>query len=353
MKRNHAFQVILVVLTVFELVGCSSINLSAPQTTPPPLVVPRQITGNSLGLRVYWRVPFVGGMLTAKSDRVVYVAVANNIPHVRVLDATNGHLLWEVEEARGSGLLAVDDERVYFEDSYDVLLAYAMEDGRPLWQRPFAPHRGRSFDPHGDTLYIRQGGSGEDYLFTLDARTGEILNTESLWTADHFLVFARFPQFDLHILTVQDPFTLRAVDPATQQLRWQIEQKPGLFLMNLRWPPVLLNELLLLDVQGEVLALNAQNGEIVWRSHDLAHSPETELVTRAVMVGDSIYALREDARLVRMDARTGQETGYIRFSPSLTNANPYGGGNFPGLASDGRMLFVSFDDSQELIALGP
>jgi hypothetical protein len=54
-----------------------------------------------------------------------------------------------------------------------------------------------------------------------------------------------------------------------------------------------------------------------------------------------------------MDARTGHKTGNIQFVPPLLHDNPYGGGNFLGLASDGQMLFISFDDSQELIALGP
>jgi len=157
-------------------------------------------------LREYWRVPFdyVGGDLVATPGRVVYVDSVDNVPHVRVLDAANGDLLWEVVGEGGDNWVAADAERVYFEDSYDVLHAYAMEDGRPLWERQFSPYRGRwrSPDLHGDILYIRQGGSGEDYLYTLDARTGEILSTESLWTADHFLVFARFPQLELQILVV-------------------------------------------------------------------------------------------------------------------------------------------------------
>jgi len=124
-------------------------------------------------------------------------------------------------------------------------------------------------------------------------------------------------------------------------------------LQNLKWPPVLLDDLLLLDVRGEVLALDAQSGQIRWRSYDPAHSAETGFVTRVVMAGDTIYALRRDARLVRMDARTGQEMGYIQFAPPLFDDNPYGGSNVLGLAGDGQMLFVSFDDSQELIALGP
>ncbi|HDQ73896.1 MAG TPA: hypothetical protein ENN19_17635, partial [Chloroflexi bacterium] len=244
MRKRDALWNVLAVLAVVLVIGlgrCVPVGLFSTPTAVPTLVGPRRIADNTLGLREYWRAPFDHMYsLTATSGRVVYVDSVSNVSHVRVLDAANGDLLWEVVEEGWDNWVAADAERVYFEDSYDVLHAYAMEDGRLLWKRQFSPYRGRwrSPDPHGDILYIRQGGSGEDYLYTLDARTGEVLSTESLWTADHFLVFAQFSRFDLHILTVQQPFTLRAVDSVTQQTLWQIEQRPGLFLQNLRWPPV-------------------------------------------------------------------------------------------------------------------
>lgn len=360
MRKSGALWSVLAVVLVIWLGGCVPAELFSTPTAVPALVGSRQIVENTLGLREYWRVQFgyiVDDPVTT-SGRVVYIDSVNNVPHVRVLDAVNGNLLWEVVGENGGNWVAADAERVYFEDSYDVLHAYVMKDGRSLWERQFSPYRGRwrSPDLHRDILYIRQAGSGEDYLYTLEARTGEILSTESLWTADHFLLFARFPQLELQILTVQSPYTLRAIDPATRQIVWQVEEKPGLFLMPIRWPPVLLDNLLLLELDDdEVLALDAQSGQIRWRSLDPDHPEETRFATGtgAIIIEDTIYALREDARLVRMDARTGQETGYIQFAPPLSEHNPYGGGNVLGLAGDGQMLFVSFGDSQELIALGP
>jgi len=221
-SKGHTLWSVLALVLVFGLEGCFPVGLFSTPTPSPIPVGPRQIAENTLGLREYWRVPFayVGGDLVAAPGRVVYVDSVNNVPHVRVLDAANGDLLWEVVGERAAGWVAADADWVYFKNR-SILRAYAMEDGRLLWQRQFTPRRGHSFDPHGEMLYIRQGGSGEDFLYTLDARTGEIMSTESLWTADHFLVFARFPQFDLHILTVQPPFTLRAVDPVTQQTLWR------------------------------------------------------------------------------------------------------------------------------------
>ena len=357
MRRNHTLWRILVIVLALELGGCIPTELLPTPTTPPPSVEPRQIAENTLGLREYWRAPltsYVGGALAAVPGRVVYIDYVSDVPHVRVLDATNGGLLWEVVERHGHAWMAADAERVYLDDSHRELHAYDMEDGRQLWTRRFTPHRGRSYDPDGDKLYIRQGGAGEDFLYTLDAQTGDILSTESLWTADHILVFSRLPQVDIQFINVQNPITLRTVDPTTQKTLWQVERTPDLSIRNPRWPPVLLDDVLLIDIQSEVIAFDAQSGQVRWRTLDPVHSSETRLAAGAVMAEDSLYVLRRDARLVRLDARTGQEIGYIQFTPPLlSHDDVYWGGNWPGLATDGQMIFVSFDDSRELIALGP
>lgn len=352
MCRRRALWGILAVVLAIRLRECAPAGPFPTSTAVPPLVGPRRIAENTLGLHEYWRVAFgYIHSLEATLGRVVYIDAAKDVSYVQVREAVTGNLLWEVVGRGGGNWVTADNERVYFEDSYDVLHVYAVEDGRLLWERQFSPYRGRGRGPelHGDTLLVWQSGGGEDYLYTLDARTGEILRTESLWTADQFLVFARFPQLELQVFTVEFPYKLRAIDPATRQIIWQVEERPGFRFIG---RPVLVDNVLLL-LGEEVFALDAQNGQIMWYSPDHLQEPSFALGTRAVVIGDAIYAVREDARLVRMDARTGQETGYIQFAPPLSEDNPYGGSNVIGLAGNGQMLFVSFADSQELIALGP
>lgn len=357
MRRRRALWGILGILAVAlasRLRECAPAGFFSTPTAASPLVGPRQIAENTLGLREYWRVSFgYVYSLEATSGRVVYMDCPRDISHVRIHNAVTGNLLWEIA-GRGCNWVTADAERVYFEDDYDVLHVYAVEDGRLLWKRQFSLYRGRGRGPelHGDILYIWQSGGGDDYLYTLDARTGELLSTESRWTADHFLVVARFPELELQIFTVEFPYKLRAIDPATRQVMWQVEERPGFRFIG---SPRLVDDLLLLSRGEEVIALDAQSGQLRWRSYDPDRPEETwfALGTGAVIIGDTIYAVREDARLVRMDARTGQVTGYIQFTPPLSELNPYGGSNVVGLAADGQMLFVSFADSQELIALGP
>jgi len=139
---------VLVIALTFGLGGCAPTEMFSTPTPLPTPVRPRRITENTLELREYWRVSFdyVGDDLVATPGRVVYVDSVNNVPHVRVLDAATGDLLWEVVEGYGASWIAADIEWVYLKNR-SVLHAYAMEDGRLLWQRQFTPRRGHSFDP--------------------------------------------------------------------------------------------------------------------------------------------------------------------------------------------------------------
>ncbi len=61
----------------------------------------------------------------------------------------------------------------------------------------------------------------------------------------------------------------------------------------------------------------------------------------------SLYALRDDAVLVKLDITTGQLEEEIPFEPASTNFGKWA----YLLASDGEKVFVYFGDSQELFAL--
>ena len=73
------------------------------------------------------------------------------------------------------------------------------------------------------------------------------------------------------------------------------------------------------------------------------------MASNFVVANDSLYGIDLDARLVQRDIETGEELGYIQFTPERvdTSTNRY------RVAVDGEMVFVFFSDSQELIALGP
>lgn len=354
MSKGHTLWSALALVLVFGLGGCFPVGLFSTSIPSPTPVGQRRIAENTLDVHEYWRVPHtcLGGRwgLAAASGRVacLYYDPASTDLSVRVFDGANGTLLWEAPGQSGGGKVFAGAERVYFENNLE-LRAYDLEDGQQLWKRRLRGHIGHYFDPDVGELHILESGSGGPWmLYTLDARTGDVLSNESVSTDDSVL-FARFPQLDLYWGLARS--SLRAVDPTTQQTRWSVEDH-SLFSMP-NWPPVLLDDILLIDSGDEVVAFDTQSGQVQWRSFDSSRSPDTILVTGYVMVDGSPYALRRDARLVRWDARSGKETGYIKFTPPILPDISHGIGDFFSLAADGQMLFVSFDDSDELIALGP
>ncbi len=358
MSKSHSLWSVLALVLVTGLGGCLPSELfSTPTSTPTP-VRPRQIAKNTLGLHEYWRVPHtcLGGSqlmsLAAISGRVVcnYYDSASTDLSVRVFDAARGTLLWEAVGQPGTGKVTVDARRVYFENNLE-LHTYDLENGQQLWKMPLTGHRGHLYNPQGEKLDILESGSGVPWiLYTLDARTGDTLNSESVSTDDGFILFARFPQFDLYYGLLPHS-ALRAVNPVTHQVRWQITE-PGI-LSTPNWPPVLLEDVLLIDLVRAVIAFDAQSGQVRWRSNADPYGSELKslFATQAIVLNGSLYALGYDGRLVRLDPRTGRETGYIQFVPTLPDQSPID--KFFALATDGKMLFVSFDDSNELIALGP
>jgi outer membrane protein assembly factor BamB len=226
--------------------------------------------------------------------------------------------------------------------------AYDIENGQQLWDKS-VPIKAGEFHPDQGTLHVLEVGRGGPWmLYAFDGRTGDMLSSEALPTLDDFSLFARLPQFDLYH-GYEASLRLRAVDPVTQQVLWSVRD-PKIF-SALGWPPVVLDNVLLAE-GDEIVAFDMQSGRVRWRTGDPARTPHTPLLaTNVVVMNDSLYALRYDGRLVRLDPRTGQETGYIQFLPTLPDQSPID--KFFALATDGKMLFVSFDDSNELIALGP
>jgi outer membrane protein assembly factor BamB len=361
MSKSHSFWGVLVTALVLGLGGCFPIEpLPIPTASPPP-AGPRQIAKNTLGLHEYWRVPHTclgvppdhpPSSLAAVLGRVVclYYDPANNTHSVQVFEADRGSLSWEIPGKPSTGLESVfaDAKRVYFTSMFEIS-AYDLDNGKQLWDK-LVPIKGGLFHPDQEKLHVLENGRGGPWmLYTFDGRTGDMLSSESVPTDGDFILFAKLPQLDLY-LGFGAGLRLRAVDSVTRQVRWLVQDPKSLSAPS--WPPVLLDDVLLADQGQEIVAFDVQSGQVRWRSGNSASTPYNRLyAANAVVINGSLYALRYDGRLVRLDPKTGRETGYIQFMPPLPDRSPID--KFFALATNGKMLFVSFDDSNELIALGP
>jgi outer membrane protein assembly factor BamB len=109
------------------------------------------------------------------------------------------------------------------------------------------------------------------------------------------------------------------------------------------WPILQYDTLIISSGDGlkySLMAVDIENGRKLW---------ETEKVfgSNVILHKDSLYVLRNDAALVKLNLTTGQVEGEIPFEPASANFGEWA----YLLASDGQKLFVYFGDSQELFAL--
>jgi len=340
-------------MTRFTVVGicvaCLLVGGCIPGTTPRPTVPvlpPRQIAGSTLALREYWRIPASSRgsrrypSLAVSGGRVIFIQwnIGAYEGWVQVLSAQEGRVLWETSRGSFTSLTA-DDERIYLLSTSDsVVHCYALGDGRHLWTTRIAPHRIYNIYSYEGILYIHNVDDSE--IRYLDARTGVELQRVVLKTPEGFPLLGRFPGLDLY----RTPRTLRAVDTATQQVLWETEV-PLIWDTDSR--PFLAGDVFLVGDAETITAIEVESGRIQWTNWD--DREEKWLASNFVVMDGFVYALNYGNRLVQLDIETGQEMGHIRFAPPEVNPSEYR----YEVAADNGMVFISFNDSRELIALGP
>jgi outer membrane protein assembly factor BamB len=109
------------------------------------------------------------------------------------------------------------------------------------------------------------------------------------------------------------------------------------------WPVLRNNTLIISAGDGKryaLMAIDIENGHELWRTEKIFGS-------NVALYKNDLYALRNDAVLVKLAFATGQVQEEMPFNPPSID----GGLWAYCLASDGERLFVYFGDSQELFAL--
>lgn len=334
------YRVVWGLVIVIGLSGCLFTGTERPRSES------RHIGDNTLNLREHWRKsqisisgsPYGSPDLLVVHSRVIcrlYDSSKRSF-RLQVFDAANGGLVWDLQD-NGPYIAepAADAKRVYAMVSFKIR-AYDLNNGRRLWESQELPsHRSYDLRSDGQRLYVRD--TTKDNVYYLDVNTGETSSVSPLSTGDSFRLLAQFPQFDVHTSNR----AVRAVDRTTRKTLWTTDIGDIWTAPQL---PVLFDNVLLVGVWDQVFAIDVQTGQVKWRNQD------TPFASNFVVTDDGyLYALDYNARLVRFDVKTGQEKGHIQFTPPHTNVSE----KRYWVAGDGQMLFVSFEDSQELIALGP
>ncbi len=351
-ERPSLKMIIAVALISFTLFLLFRYALSQANPVPTP-TAPRAIVSASLPLREVWRSRGIvlggrgfGPRLSTAEGIVFFVNHSLGWPRARLqaLDASTGQLLWQAgtDNDNDNNLayeqsMAASQGRLFIAIDWNIR-AYDLSNGRLLWRTPgrLPEHTGYYVYPVGDKLtvystgYITEKRTDTDVFSVYNPATGELLErTEGEETGEGGLLW-RTTLVDYR----DDCRRLSAIDRAFGSVRWQIPEPHCVKF----WPDSADSVKVFSGGWGDLFAADIVTGEVLWRYPKKCQA-------YAVVMGDTVYAIREDGILVGINQKTGYEVGTLEFGPASKSDEV-----LTYLAADGKRLFVYFGDSQELIA---
>lgn len=292
------------------------VNTSWPQPDGYPTHA-MQHTQASGPLEIAWRTRIGDGSgrnqrLNARpviADGVVYLVDAQG--RVSAHDLQDGDERWDVQlrddslrEATGRGVIP------FFRNGEQVLTfggGLAFDSGR---------------------IFVHSGGM---FLVALDASSGE-----ELWRARTLTPFHSAPTVaDDRVFVSTDDNEMLALDAATGDVLWTHRSIAETARLLTAPSAAVLGEVVIAPYSsGEVAALRAQNGTVLWtdsltRAGGLTPlSTINDIAASPVVMGDHVYALSHSGTMAAFDLRTGERQWEL----------PAGGLHAPAVAGD--YLFV-------------
>lgn len=258
------------------------------------------------------------------------VAFRDGGGQVHVLDAGTGGGLWSA--AGFTGPIEVSDGILYTSSEDGVLHGLGLTSGEEIWsQQMNAP--AQSLTITGGVAYVGTTG-GEVFAIVL-------ADGSRPWRSIRLLsdLPSSMPITDgiLYASSLQPPGEpageLLAIDAASGEILWRFRSPSGRQVP----PGAVRDGVLYVGSESDGLyALNAANGEIIW------HVPDAPTVyTPVSLSGDSVIVPGADGDLLAYDAADGAERWRVR----------YGVGNNVGPAISGGLIFQA-DSAGTLFAFG-
>jgi outer membrane protein assembly factor BamB len=335
---------------VWLLLGAACEMTTAPVAAPTvtPLLPPRSIVNNSLGLVEQWRFltgpsngyPLTFSLISVTENRVLVSFFAGDNLEVHdsyltALSLEDGHVIWQTRfEDPDFGTIihdvALDPKarKIYLIYSFRVS-GFDLETGKQLWiTRDLGGHTAYRFEP-GVIDPVRLRSSASQYI-DIDPRTGKVLSRK---------------KFDEPLLTIRNEYVsisqvedkgLVGIDRSTGQQLWGYER------LRVEYLPVFVDDNVLAEHGSAIYRLfcfNAYTGETVWET-------EREYISNYAVSGKRVYAITQDGRLITLNLKNGQSIGEMKFGPEPTGI----GTKKFWITINEPYVLVYLDDSQELIA---
>ena len=303
-------------------VTSTALNLAAPVSTEwttraanPAHLMPHAALAGT-GLQRIWSAPI--GQPSGKRHRITSDPVVAG-GRVFTLDsraqvvatALSGGTAWIADlrpaAERGDGVsgggVSYEAGRVFVTTGYGELVALDAASGRVLWrQRVESPVSGAPTVADGVVYVAARNATG----WAVRASNGKVLWTVSGISAPSGVTGVAAPAVAGG--QVIFPFAsgqLLAVDTATGTERWNAQVggsrlgRAIAFIRDLTGDPVIAGNMVLAgSSSGRINAFDRDSGTTLWSGRDGANSP-------VVLAGGSVFAVNDQAELVRLDAQTG------------------------------------------------
>ncbi len=249
------------------------------------------------------------------------------LPHgeMSVLSGATGQLKWK-NQIDIVYSFAIGDGRLYA-GWFGHATAYNLEDGTLKWDMTegLPIHTGITVYYDAGKVYVIT----YNHLFVLNAQDGRVLRSFDYSTTRLEVVS------DETVFGVSSANVI-ATDAQSGATRWIKQVTP----LDGYLPPTLLQgTLYVLTWGGELMALDANTGELEWVAEDVQQA-----FSNVVEFNGIGYVLSKDGRLYGFDVATGRQIGVLTTSPDIA-ARIGGAPAIPSLAVVGNTLAVTFGDS--------
>jgi outer membrane protein assembly factor BamB len=287
----------------------------------------------------------VGGGLGV--DQTTLYAV-NGLARLVALDVASGKEIWSRDIGTpGRSAPTIADGRIFLTTIEDHLLAFAANDGHPLWlhaaAEPVTALLGRPAPAYYRGLVVAGFGSGE--LAALRADSGSIAWTDGLGAARgqgsvaDFLSIRGAPVIDRgQVLAVSMGGQLVATDVPTGRRLWERQ------ITGEETPWVAGEWMFMISVQQQIAAINTTDGKVAWvtdlpRWEDPDKKKHTLTWYGPLLVEDRLIVTGTSEDSLSISPYTGEILGHLKLSAAAAPLIPIvANGTVLVVTDDGRLL---------------
>lgn len=231
-----------------------------------------------------------------------------------LINSDNGNAIWQTE-LEGSPDISVErfliDGNDLFakEDQTHNLYKINLSDGEVLWQVDASAYAffQQSNDALDEQYLYLLGDRYEILVFTKQgafeksiplSKFGREVDARSIYIKNNQLIFSQFWLEDSEQGSIETGRIL-SIDKETEEVLWEYRTDNGGFIFE---PILLENEIIyagVTDGPGEFVALNANNGEVIWKT--------LGIIGQSYTLTDSMVLVNGGVSLYALDKFTGKE----------------------------------------------